>query len=66
MLKYFWRGSNGKKEDYNEKESAIERNKARNAMMLNDAELSDVSVELCYNFFMLRQTERGNSELDWH
>ena len=33
------------------KESTIERNKARNAMMLNDAELSDVSVELCYNLF---------------
>ncbi len=44
------------------KESTIEKNKARNAMMLNDAELSDVPVELCYNLFLLRQTERGNSK----
>ena len=44
------------------RESTVERNKARNNKMLNDAELSDVSIELCYNLFMLRQTERGNSK----
>ena len=44
------------------KESTIERNKARNANLLNDAELSDVSIDFCYNLFMLRQYERGNSK----
>lgn len=44
------------------RESTIERNKARNANLLNDAELSDVSIEFCYNLFMLRQMERGNSK----
>jgi len=44
------------------KESTIERNKARNASLLNDEELSQVSIEFCYNLFMLRQMERGNSK----
>ena len=44
------------------KESTIERNKARNASLLNDEELSEVSIEFCYNLFMLRQMERGNSK----
>ena len=30
------------------KESTIERNKARNASLLNDEELSEVSIEFCY------------------
>lgn len=44
------------------REITIELNKARNAKLLTDAELSDVSIELCYNLFMLRQMERGNSK----
>ena len=44
------------------RESIIEKNKTRNANLLNDAELSDVSIEFCYNLFMIRQTERGNSK----
>lgn len=44
------------------KELTIAKNKARNANLLNDAELSDVSVDFCYNLFMLRQVERGNSK----
>ena len=30
------------------RESIIEKNKARNANLLDDAELSDVSTEFCY------------------
>ena len=61
MVEYFWRDSNGKEENHDKKkESTIERNEARNASLLNDEELSEVSIEFCYNLFMLRQMERGN------
>ena len=51
-----------KKLTTNKKESIAEKNKARTSALINDEELTDITMSFAENSFLLYQMEKGNSK----